>query len=98
MLDALPLEECPLLRRAGRGEDLGADMLRDLQRRLADAAGCGMNQDTLALAQPAKMMQGVVGGHECERDRDRLFEGDVCWLAGDQRRVCCHVRAKTRRR
>ena len=98
MLDALLLEECPLLRRPGRGEDLGTDVLRDLQRRLADAAGRGMNQDTLALAQPAEMMQGVVGGHERERDRDRLFEGDVRWLARDQRRVGRHVRAKTRRR
>ena len=96
--DALLLEECPLLRRPGRGEDLGTDVLRDLQRRLADAAGRGMNQDTLALAQPAEMMQRVVGGHERERDRDRLFEGDVRWLARDQRRVGRHVRAKTRRR
>ena len=44
MLHAERPQKIALRIAAGRGENLGADLLGDLNRRQADAAGAGVNQ------------------------------------------------------
>ena len=59
---------------AGGGEDLGAEVLGELDRRHADAAGAGVDQDPLARLQVGEVDQAVVGGEEDDRHRGRLLE------------------------
>ena len=52
---------------AGGGEDLGAEVPGDLDRRHADAAGAGVDQDPLARPEAGEVDQPVLGGHVDDR-------------------------------
>ena len=68
VLDAERTQEVAFLVAAGRGKNFGADLLSDLNRRQAHAAGAGVNQHPLARLQMREPHQGVVGGEERDRD------------------------------
>src|SRR3989449_10140008 len=57
-------QEPTLLGRAGGGEDFQTQMPSDLDRRQADAAGGGMDENALARLQPGQMLEGVVRREE----------------------------------
>ena len=60
---------------AGGGEDLGAEVLGDPDRRHPDAAGAGVDQDPLARFQLGQVVQAVEGGGEDDRHRRGLLGG-----------------------
>ncbi len=59
---------------AGGGEDLGAEVLGELDRGHADAAGPGVDQHPLAGLQAGEVAEAVVGGEKDDRHRRRLGE------------------------
>ena len=69
VLHAERAEEVALFVAAGRGEDFRAEMLGDLNRGEADAAGTGVNQHPLAGLELREPHQAVVRGEERDRDR-----------------------------
>ena len=96
--DAERLEEVPLLRAAGRGEDLRPDALADLQCRQTDAARAGVDQHPFAGGDAAQHVQGVVGREEGDRDGRRFLEADVFRLADHGRGRSGRVRGEAERR
>ena len=62
-------QEFALLVAAGRGENFRAEMLRDLNRRQADAAGARVDQQPLARLHLRQPHQAVVGREERDRNR-----------------------------
>ena len=60
-----------------RGDDFRAEMMRDLDRRHADAARARVDEDALALAQARHVLQRVPRGHEDHRQRRRFLERQV---------------------
>ena len=85
VLDAERREIGALLGAAGGGEDLGADLLRDLDRRQADAAGRRVDQHPFAAAQLREPVERVVRRHEGARNGGRGLEGHRRGLAHHQR-------------
>ncbi len=73
MLDAERPQEVALRLAAGGGEDLGANLLGDLNRGQTNAAGPGVNQHPLARLQLRQAHQAVVRGEERDRNRARLI-------------------------
>ena len=65
-----------LARRGGR-EDARAEMARELDRRLADAAAAGQDEDDVAVAQPGARDEHVPGGEEGQRKRGGGDEVEV---------------------
>ena len=59
---------------AGAGDDFRAEVVRDLDRRHADAARARVDEDALALAQPRHVFQRVPRSHEDHRQRRRFLE------------------------
>ena len=92
MLDAHRAQKFTTFVAARGGEDLRSGVARDGDRRLPDAAGCGMDQDTVTRFDPAQIVQavpggGVRGGNRCRRGggqgiRQRCRESRV---TGDER-------------
>ena len=68
---------------AGGGENLGAEVFCDLDSGHADAAGAGVDEDALALAQVCQVVERVVGREEHGRHGRRLDEADVVRFAED---------------
>ncbi len=77
----------------GGGEDLGAQMFRQLDRRLADAACGRVDQHLVTGTHLGEPDQAVVGGQEGYREAGGLGEGPVGGqfarraLVGDQQRA-----------
>ncbi len=67
-------EQRALGRAAGAGDHFRAEMLRDLHRRHADAAGAGMHEHALARPHARHVFQRVPRGHEDDRQRRRFFK------------------------
>ena len=63
MLYSERLEQRAFDRAAGRGDDLCPEMVRNLNGGHANAPRARVNQDTLSLAHPGDIVQGVPGGH-----------------------------------
>ena len=68
------LPEPPVLRSAGRADDLGAPPAADLDRCLPDAAGRRMDENSLTLAHVSEMHQHEPRRQVVDRDRRGLFE------------------------
>ena len=93
MPDAHGREQRALVRAAGRRDDFGPEVLRDLDGRHADAPETGMHQNGLAFAQPRDIFQRMPRGHEHHGDRGRLFEahavGEGQHVGAARQRVRC---------
>ena len=75
MFDAERLEQGALGRAAGGGDHFRAEMMRDLDRRHADAARAGVDENAFALAQSRHVLQRMPRRHEDDRQRRRFLEG-----------------------
>src|SRR4051812_25408011 len=69
MLHAERLEERALGRTAGARDDFDAEMMRDLDRRHADAAGARVNEDRLAFAHARDVLDRMPCRHENDWQR-----------------------------
>ena len=75
-----------LLVRTCGSDDLGADPLRQLNRREADPARGAVHQHGLALLQAGDLHQPVIRGDECHHARARLQRDGVRQFEGTVRR------------
>ena len=64
-------------RTAGGGDDLRAQMMRDLDGRHADATRARVNEDHFAGLHPGHGLQRIPRGHEDDRNRRRFLKGQA---------------------
>ena len=79
-LDSQRLQILALLGRAGGRKDLGASVPCQLNRRQANAAGCRMDQHSLAAGEAALILECVTCSEEGDRQSRRLKEAEACRL------------------
>ena len=70
-------------RAAGGGDDFRAEVMRDLDRRHADAARARVDEDAFALAQPRHVLQRMPRSHEDHGQRRRFLERQIRRNAAD---------------
>ena len=87
MAHAHRLDEGPLLRAAGGREDLGADVVGDLDRGESDPARGGVDQHALALPQASEVIESVVSGQVDDGQGRRLLHRQAGRSPSDQASV-----------
>ena len=83
MLHAERLEQRAFGRAARAGDDFRAEVMRDLDRRHADAARARVDEDAFALAQARHILERMPRSHEDHRQRRRFLERQVARNAAD---------------
>ena len=91
MIGAEQLHEVALLGGTRRREDFRTQMLGQLDRGDADAAGAAVNEHALPLAQTGEFVQRIVGGEKCGRHSGRGGKRPRGRFAGDGERAGAHA-------
>src|SRR5215469_277964 len=72
---------------ARRGNHAGAEVLGQLDGKASDAAGAAMDKNSLARAQPRRVLDGPERGEAGKRHGRRLDMTEARWFPRDDRRL-----------
>ena len=77
VFDAERFEQGALGRATGGGDDLGTEMMGDLDRGHADTTGTGVDENAFARFHPGDVVQRIPRGHEDHRQRRGFLVGKI---------------------